>query len=303
MGRLPRHTVGGVKVLSRAQWEAAAAAHASRVDELTAGHRARRPAGVKHPVEDFLHEYYNHPVSRLRRWHPGAGVRLADAVRDPRSLWSHYRVVGEGVELDAAGFLERRGRTVDFVRGLLTATLSRPATGNCFALHEWAMVYGLAPDEVRHAAYPLRSTPAEIDDVVERHDLRCSHFDAYRFFTPGAAPRNQLRPTRESQLTLEQPGCLHAGMDLYKWCFKLAPAIPSELTAEAFALAHEIRVLDMRASPYDVRVLGVTPIAIETAQGKAEFAKAQRSFTARANELRARLLKALVALEASAGAD
>ena len=58
---------------------------------------------------------------------------------------------------------------------------------------------------------------------------------------------------------MEQPGCLHAGMDVYKWAFKLTPLVPSDLVADAFDLAREIRVLDMEASPYDLRELGYDP--------------------------------------------
>ena len=123
--------------------------------------------------------------------------------------------------------------------------------------------------------------------------MACSHFDAYRFFTPQAAPRNTLRPTREGQTAMEQPGCLHAGMDLYKWAFKLAPLVPSELTLRAFLLARDIRELDMRAAPYDLRELGYEPVRIETPQGKAEYVAAQRAFTARGNALRRELLAVL----------
>ena len=289
--------------LEREDWTARAAEHAARVDELTAGHRGRRPAGVKHPVEDFLHQYYNHPVARLRRWHPGPGVMLADAADHSRAGWKHYAVEGPDLCLDSAAFVAARARTIEFVTGLLTATMSRPGTFGCFGLHEWAMVYGLKQDQVRHAAYPLRLSPRDIDDVVHAHEIRCSHFDAYRFFTPAALPRNTLTPTRESQERHEQPGCLHAGMDVYKWCVKWAPAVPSELTADAFALAHEIRVLDMRASPYDVTLLGVEPIAIETPAGKAEFTAAQRTFAQRSTALRQRLLNNLIALAHDAHTD
>jgi hypothetical protein len=46
------------------------------------------------------------------------------------------------------------------------------------------------------------------------------------------------------------------GMDVYKWAFKLSPLVPSDLVADAFDLAREIRLLDMQASPYDLRELG-----------------------------------------------
>jgi hypothetical protein len=129
--------------------------------------------------------------------------------------------------------------------------------------------------------------------VVERHGIRCSHFDAYRFFTDSAAPRNTLRPTRDGQVSMEQPGCLHAGMDVYKWAFKLTPLVPSELVGDAFDLAREIRVLDMEASPYDLRELGYQPVPIETPEGRAAYLERQRAFAERSNALRRRLLTVL----------
>jgi hypothetical protein len=58
------------------------------------------------------------------------------------------------------------------------------------------------------------------DTVVEAEvagPLRCSHFDAFRFFTPEAVPRNAGSPSRATQQDWEQPGCLHANMDLSIW--------------------------------------------------------------------------------------
>ena len=91
---------------------------------------------------------------------------------------------------------------------------------------------------------------------------------------------------------MEQPGCLHANMDLYKWAYKLSPAIPSDLTADCFDLAREVRELDMRAAPYDLRPLGYEPVKIETPAGKATCVAAQRDFGARAQVLRRRLIDA-----------
>lgn len=82
-------------------------------------------------------------------------------------------------------------------------------------------------------------------------------------------------------------------MDIYKWAYKLSPLIPSELVADAFVLAREIRELDMRASPYDLSALGYRPVRIETPDGKREYAAAQRSFADRAGVLRSRLLAAI----------
>jgi hypothetical protein len=189
--------------------------------------------------------------------------------------------------------VERRGDALAHVRRLLTATASRPAQFGCFGLHEWAMVYRQSPDAVRHAAWPLRLGPEGTDAVVEGHRLRCTHFDAYRFFTPAASPRNALAPTRADTVELEQPGCLHATMDLYKWASKLTPVVSSDLVVDAFVLARDVRELDMRASPYDLSALGYEPVPIETPAGRAEYVAAQRSFAERGAALRARLLAEL----------
>ena len=184
-----------------------------------------------------------------------------------------------------------------FVAGLLAATASRPAATGCFGLHEWAMVYR-EPDDAHRHALPLRLGGAGTDAVVESHRIRCTHVDAYRFFTPDAVGRNTLTPTRQTQTAMEQPGCLHANMDLYKWALKLGPLVPGELLLDCFALAREIRTTDMQASPYDVTSYGLEPVAIETPEGKAEYVRRQRGFAARANALRVRLL----AVTAPAGA-
>ena len=297
-----------MQVLPEPVWRTRAETHAAAVEQLSADRLERRVEGRTHPVDDFLWEYYSFRPAQLARWHPGPGVALEGAGVE-RSGWSGYATgtgedgapAGGTAYLDVDAFLTRRGRAVDFVRGLLTATLTRPGRFGCFGLHEWAMVYRAADgDDIRHTGWPLRLGARGTDAVVESHTLACSHFDATRFFSPEALPRNTLTPTREGQLATEQPGCLHAGMDLYKWCFKLSPAVPSELTLEAFLLARDVRELDMRASPYDLRELGYHPVRIETAEGKAEYVTAQRGFTERGNDLRRRLLAVLQDLTVAA---
>ena len=63
-------------------------------------------------------------------------------------------------------------------------------------------------------------------------------------------------------------------MDLYKHAFRLTPMISSDLVADCFELARDIRLLDMQAAPYDLADLGVEPVRIETAEGKSEYAAA-----------------------------
>ncbi len=259
------------------QWQALRAAHEARVDALVGPHLERRRRGDRHAVEDFLFTYYSLRPARLRRWHPGVGVSLVHED-------------GRRETLDVAGHLARHGGTVRSIRDLLRATASRPAQFGCFGLHEWAMVYRHGADGERRHPAPLRLGPTATDAVVESHQIRCSHFDAFRFFTPEAVGRNALLPTRTRTVELEQPGCLHATMDLYKWAYKLGEAAPSELVADCFELARDVRGLDMRASPYDLRSLGYEPVPIETAEGKARYVDLQREFAERAEPLRCALM-------------
>jgi len=275
--------------LTRRAWQARADTHAERADRLTAEHRDRARRGEKHPVWDFLFTYYAYKPSQLRRWHPGAGVVLQDAAERADWRWYSPGAVPGEVFPDAAAFRADKPELAVLVERMLRRTASRPGQFGCFGLHEWAMVY--RADEHRHPV-PLRLGQEGTDAVVEANELRCTHFDAFRFFTPEAVPRNRLMPTRETQPALEQPGCLHAGMDLYKWAMKLGPLIPGELLLDAFELARDIRLLDMEAAPYDLSAWGVRPVPIETAEGKAEYVRRQRVFAERGAVMRERMLGA-----------
>ncbi|MEO7351628.1 MAG: 3-methyladenine DNA glycosylase, partial [Marmoricola sp.] len=123
----------------------------------------------------------------------------------------------------------------------------------------------------------------------------------FRFFTDSARPLNTLQPGREDRPSFEQPGCLHAGMDLYKHAFRLTPLISSELVADCFELAWDIRELDMRASPYDFSDLGLRPVRIETPEGKQDYVAAQRTFAERGTPLRQALIDHCALLVAAAG--
>ena len=135
---------------------------------------------------------------------------------------------------------------------------------------------------------------------MESQSVCCSHADAFRFFTPAARPLNRIQPGRRDQHDFEQPGCLHANMDLYKWCYKFQPWVPGELLAESFLLALELRELDMAASPYDVTVLGYEPVPIELPVGRAEYQRRQQALAGRAADLRSRLHAVLSGLAVAA---
>lgn len=275
-------------VLPEAVWRERAEAHAARADAFTAERRARSARGEKHPVWDFLFTYYPASPTKLARWHPGAGAVLEGAVE--RRTWRGYAESGaRDARVDAAAWTARDPRRFEIVAKILRGPLVAAPRFGCFGLHEWAMVYR-AP-ETRHDV-PLRLGAAGTDRVVEAHDLRCTHLDAFRFFTPEAAPRNATTPTRAEQPTQEQAGCLHAGMDVYKWALQLGPLVPGEVLLDAFELARDIRALDMRASPYDLEAWGFAPVPIETPEGKAAYVAAQRGFAERGNALRRRVLAA-----------
>ena len=285
-------------VLSTSEWRPLAEAHAARVDDFVQPHLTRRADQVKHPVHDFLFTYYSQRPAQLRRGHPGFGVALEDA-DDHAGLKGYEQVeCGRGSSRHGAAHSTRVAEAyvasqrplLTQLHALLTATAARAPQLGCFGLHEWAMVHRSAQHGTRHD-WPLRLGAEGTDAVVESHRIACSHFDAFRFFTPTARPLNTLQPAREDRPAFEQPGCLHAGMDLYKHAFRLTPMVPSDLVADCFELARDIRVLDMRAAPYDLADLGFEPVRIETTEGKAAYVEAQRGFAERGAPLRARLVE------------
>lgn len=282
------------------QWQARAESYRRRLDGFLTPHLRRIDAGD--PVPKFLFSYYSLRPRQLRVWNPGFGVALTGPPAQREYAHRRGYRVRDGRVTVAAEYLRERADTVTFIARLLRATGDRPAQLNCFGLHEWAMVYRRPEHEsVRHGHVPLRLSAAEVDAVVDATPLRCTHFDAFRFFTAAAAPRNAGTPTRATQIAWEQPGCLHANMDLYKWCYKLGPLIDSELLMDCLELAAAAREVDMRASPYDLSGYGYAPIAIETAAGRAEYVRRQSEIAQRGAPLRAALSDRCDRLSALAG--
>ena len=274
--------------IGEAAWLPRRRAHEARVSPWVEPHLARSSLGERHPVYDFLFEYYSYRPGQLRRWHPGIGCALSGPAAEEYLASPCYRRTGAGVEGSISALKPERETFVCWLEKLLLAVKERPPYFGCAGLHEWAMVYRTS--DVRHSRLPMRLASAEIDAVVRTLPIRCTHFDAFRFFTPEARPLNRVQPIRERAVDFEQPGCLHANMDLYKWAYKLAPFTPSELVADAFALALDIRQVDMRASPYDLSAMGFPAIPIETAAGRDEYEQLQRSFCLRAAPIRERLI-------------
>ena len=269
-------------IYTEQEWTERSQAHLQRAEQRL--ERYRNP-GTKHPIYDFLFAYYPVRPTHLKSWHPGFGAALAGD--PPHAQWRDYHRTARGVELDLAAFWQRRGSAIDYIGNLLSRTAARPARFDCFGLHEWAMVY--RTDNPRHDL-PLRLGQARTNEVVEKHNLRCSHYDAYRFFTPPARPLNLTVLRREDQPECDQGGCVHVTMDLYKWAWKLGPLVPGELLHECFDLAVAARELDMEASPYDCRDWGLGVVAIETTAGKNDYVRRQRALAERAEPIRHRLI-------------
>jgi hypothetical protein len=241
---------------------------------------------VKHPVHDFLFEYYSFRPAHLLRWTPGADVLLEGA--SPGELaWGEFEPADGGLVLPAATFPAHRVEYLRWAAAYLDAVAEREPAFACLGLHEWAMVY--RDPNVRHPYVPLRLSRADTDAVVESQPLRCTHYDAFRFFTADAAPRNRLELTRADAIEHDQPGCIHATMDLYRFAYKVAPYCPSAVVADTFELAAAARAIDMRASPYDLTGYGYEPIRIETKDGREEYVEHQRVLAARAAPVRAAL--------------
>jgi hypothetical protein len=270
--------------LSPDEWRARREAYLARVRPWAEDRVRRVSRQQKHPVYDFLFEYYAYRPSYLMRWSPGVGVRLEGASGDDLDWRPWFRPCDGGWVLPTAGFPRRRLPFLRWAINYLETTGEREPSFGCFGLHEWAMVY--REEQVRHDRVPLRLSRAETDAVVEAAPLRCTHYDAFRFFTPAAVPLNRVALRREVTAEHDQPGCLHVTMDLYKWAFVIAPYSAAEVVADAFELAVATRELDMRASPYDLTGFGFTPIPVETREGREEYIEAQRDLYRRAQPVR-----------------
>jgi hypothetical protein len=272
-------------VLPESEWRRRRAEHAERLRPWAEERVRRAERGVKHPVWDFLFEYYSLRPGHLLRWSPGAAVGLEGATAKDVD-WPQFAVTPRGMAIPTEAFPAHRRAYLEWAVAYLDTVAAREPQFGCFGLHEWAMVYRTA--DVRHRV-PLRLSAAGTDQVIVSSQLRCTHYDAFRFFTPPAMPLNRTLLTRPDSIDHDQPGCVHANMDLYKFAYKLAPFISAEVLAEAFLLALQARELDMRASPYDLRSHGFEPIRIETRDGREEYVRRQREIAELATQVRTRL--------------
>ena len=270
-------------------WKELEKLHGSKIARWTVPFRERRRVGVSHPVHDFLFVYYQYSPAKLEQWHPGVGILLENAANHADFPEDTYTAVGNSNFCDPTKLKPKPLARLRWISELLERTAKSRPNFSCLGMHEWAMVY--QGDEIRHEkTTPLRLPQKEINHLVETRPITCTHFDAFRFFALNARPLNKFQPTLESRIEMEQPACIHANMDLYKWAFKSMPWVGSELVAACFELALEAREVDMRASPYDLSYLdGWNPIKIETPEGRLEYEECQRAIAAKSEPLRRKL--------------
>jgi len=281
------------------QWRQLAEKHRIEVKKWTVPYRRRKASHQQHPVLDFLFTYYPFSLGKLEQWHPGYGIQLeCDKKRPERYQTRHYQQLEDIVSLSTDALVDKEVARLEWIHNLLCLTQTRTANFACHGLHEWAMVY--QGQDIRHReSTPLRLSQDKIDHLVSTRTITCSHFDAYRFFSPGALTLNKLKPTLDGRQDSEQCGCLHTNMDLYKWASKCMPWVGSDLHWQCFQLALKARELDMRASPYDLGSYGYEPVKIETPEGRAEYETHQREISQLSRPLRQSIIDMLAQVIAS----
>lgn len=277
--------------LGFSEWTELAQTHSREVSLLIDGYMDDKSHQKQNPVMDFMFTYYKFRPAKLKKWTPGAFTFLEGATSDHGFDPRFFAFTENGATADLSLFPDKKIRGLRWIAALLEFSASRQPNFGCCGMHEWAMVYEAA--EVRHEKFPLRLSSAAIKDLVDNNPVTCTHFDAFRFFTPAAQPKNAHQLSRESMHETEQPGCLHTNMDLYKWCYKLTPWVPSSLTLEAFKLACKARELDMQAGPYDLSSIGFEPVCIETDEGRRTYKKRQAALYDEARPVRQALLEHL----------
>jgi len=277
------------RLLPEEYWKNEQQIHQDKVAELLDPYLEKRSRHEKDPVLDFLFEYYKFRPSHLMRWSPGISRALEFDDIDSLPHYSEFSINGNIAYLNPDFFPKKRIRSVKWMLGLLKKSRSQKPLFGCLGMHEWAMVY--RADEIRHDQVPLRLPMDEINKFVESRPLVCTHFDAFRFFTEDARPMNKNRLSRDTFQDMEQPGCIHTNMDLYKWAYKLTPWISGSVLRDAFLNAVNARRIDMQASPYDAREFGLDPIKIETPVGRKEYIHLQTDIYERSLPIRERLIE------------
>ena len=182
--------VSDQQTLTYAVWQRMAQEHRCKAEGWTIPYRSRRTQGKLHPIHDFLFIYYRFAPSHLEHWHPSFGTCLEveqSVTNYSKKYYSHNKA---GLFQDLTKIDAKARKRLQWSYDLCCSVERRTAQFNCFGMHEWAMVYKGGPEgRPRHEGkLALRLPQKEIDALVEKNLICCSHFDAFRFFTDVAKP-------------------------------------------------------------------------------------------------------------------
>ncbi len=215
----------------------------------------------------------------------GAGIRVRMSCSPGRARaeflrWPEYREITgragddagdarpelvEGVMIDPAALPMHRRQFVEWLRDLLTTMQTRPPVlrllWNARVGDGIPTDAGTGAPQCVAAAFSSGRTGAHCRAGADLlHAFRRVSFfhRSGPAVEPAPARPRDGRATRAGRLPACEYGSLQMVLQTRR---RLRPA---ELIADCFELARDIRETDMRASPYDLRALGFTPIAIET---------------------------------------
>lgn len=289
-----------MKVVSRGSWLKALEAQTQRVRHLLQGNGLQEK---NHPIYNFISSYYHFKPEILFQFSPDLETTL---IFNEDSDLMHLSKRGRSICADRIHFdptkMQFSSKQIEaFLKAhrVLVSVHNRPPALHCFGFHEWAMLYSESSSIDLKQNLPLRISREGIRDVLMTNKLRCSHYDAFRFFTKDSMPLNDVgvKLSRMNQDISDQPGCVHVQMDMFKWSFKIFPFIPSELLVDTLSLALQARLLDMRASPYDLKacsnlgsMFSPDPILVETPSGRRDYQKYQMELYAKSKPIRQKLI-------------
>lgn len=134
--------------LAASSWRPAAEAHERRVLSLLGGSLLHDP---RHPIFNFLFEYYSFDRKLLLRWSPGPGVGLEGTGHHEPRVWQGRGWRSLPFDGTRLGFIDP-SLAKSSVRSPMRRMVSvlRKSEGraphlNCYGLHEWAMLCARRP--------------------------------------------------------------------------------------------------------------------------------------------------------------
>jgi len=128
--------------LSETQWKTVEDSNQHLLEPIVSAHRLRRMKGEKHPIIDFLFDYYHFKPSKLLEWTPGIGVYLKGSKAKDLVVKKGFNENQHGVFIDTHTFPADRMDGLNWTIDLLKQSFDRKPQFNCFGLHEWCMTSG-----------------------------------------------------------------------------------------------------------------------------------------------------------------